>query len=61
MSSVKIKKAKILEGLFLVGEYTENLPVHSKMNQKFSCTVPIHDDLKDSFKKTEPAPGNPVR
>lgn len=51
MSSVKIKKAKIVDSLFLEGEYTENLPGHSKMNQKFSCTVPVHDDLKESFKK----------
>jgi hypothetical protein len=44
--SVKIRKAKIKDDLFLEGEYTEQLPGHSKKDSKFSCTVPIHDDLK---------------
>jgi hypothetical protein len=51
MSDVKIKKAKIKDELFLEGEYTETLPGHSKKDSKFSCTVPVHDDLKDAFAK----------
>ena len=46
---VKIRKAKIKDELFLEGEYTEQLPGHSKKETKFSCTVPIHEDLKFAF------------
>jgi hypothetical protein len=53
MSDVKIKKAKIKDDLFLEGEYTETLPGHSKKDSKFSCTVPIHDDLKAAFTKLD--------
>ena len=53
MSDVKISKAKIKEDLFLEGEYTETLPGHSKKVSKFSCTVPVHDDLKEAFKKLD--------
>lgn len=51
MSNIKIKKAKIKDDLFLEVEYTEDLPGHSKKDTKLSCTVPVHDDLKDSFAK----------
>lgn len=50
-SKVKIKKAKIKDDLFLEGEYSEELPGHSKKDSKFSCTVPIHDDLKDAIQR----------
>lgn len=51
MSNVKIKKAKIKDGLFLEGEYSEELQGHSKKDSKFSCTVPVHEDLKAAFEK----------
>lgn len=51
MENVKIKKAKIKDDLFLDVEFTEELPGHSKKDTKLSCTVPVHDDLKDAFKK----------
>jgi hypothetical protein len=51
MSNVKIKKAKIKDELFLDVEYTEDLAGHSKKDTKLSCTVPIHNDLKDAFAK----------
>jgi hypothetical protein len=51
MSNVKIRKAKIKDELFLEVEYTEDLPGHSKKDTKLSCTIPIHQDLKDSFNK----------
>lgn len=51
MSTVKIKKAKIKDEIFLEVEFTEELPGHSKKDTKLSCTVPIHQDLKDSFSK----------
>ena len=50
-TTVTIKKAKIKDDLFLEGEYNEDLPGHSKKNTKFSCTVPVHDDLKEAFQK----------
>jgi len=50
-TTVTIKKAKIKDDLFLEGEYNEDLPGHSKKNTKFSCTVPVHDDLKTAFQK----------
>jgi hypothetical protein len=50
-ANVKIKKAKIKDNLFLEGEYTETLPGHSKKDSKFSCTVPVHEDLKLAFQK----------
>lgn len=50
-TKVKIKKAKIKDDLFLEGEYSEDLPGHSKKDSKFSCTVPVHQDLKDAFAK----------
>lgn len=48
-NSVRIKKAKIKDDLFLEVEYTEELPGHSKKDTKLSCTVPVHDDLKTAF------------
>ena len=48
-SNVKIKKAKIKDGLFLDVEFTEELPGHSKKDTKLSCTIPIHEDLKNAF------------
>lgn len=51
MNQVKIKKAKIKDSIFLEVEYTEELPGHSKKDTKLSCTVPVHQDLKDSFQK----------
>ena len=51
MEKVKIRKAKIKDVLFLEGEFTETLPGHSKKDSKFSCTVPVHQDLIDAFAK----------
>lgn len=51
MSEVKIKKAKIKDGLFLEVEYSEELPGHSRKDTTLKCTVPIHEDLKDAFAK----------
>lgn len=51
MSTVKIKKARIKEELFLEVEFTEELPGHSKKDTKLSCTIPVHDDLKRAFLK----------
>jgi len=51
MENVKIKSAKIKDGLFLEGSYTEDLPGHSKKDSKFSCTVPVHNDLIIAFAK----------
>lgn len=53
MSDVKIKKAKIKDDLFLEVEYTEELEGHSKKDTKLSCTVPVHDDLKNAFKSLD--------
>lgn len=50
-TKVKINKASIKDDLFLNGEYTEDLPGHSKKDSKFSCTVPIHEDLKNAITK----------
>lgn len=47
--SVKIKKASIKDNLFLSGDYTEELKGHAKKTTTFSCTVPVHEDLKDAF------------
>lgn len=49
VKSVKIKKAKIISGLFLDVEWTEELPGHSKNEVGLKCTVPIHEDLKGRF------------
>ena len=51
MQNVKIKKAKIKDGLFLDVEFTEDLPGHSKKDTKLSCTVPVHEDLLNGFNK----------
>jgi len=51
MDNVKIKSAKIKDGLFLSGSYVEDLPGHSKNKLKFDRTVPIHTDLIDAFAK----------
>lgn len=51
MQNVKIKKAKLKDELFLEGEYTEELPGHSKNDTKISSTVPVHQDLKDAMQK----------
>ncbi len=48
-NNVKIKKAKLKDDLFLEVEFTEQLPGHSKKDTKMTCTVPVHEDLKDSF------------
>lgn len=48
---VKIKKASIKDDLFLYVEYSEELQGHSKKDTKLSCTVPVHEDLKDAFQK----------
>ena len=50
MSNVKIKKAQIKDGLFLNVEFVEDLPGHSKKDTKLSCTIPIHEDLKQAFR-----------
>ena len=52
-NDVKIKKAKIKDDLFLEVEFTEDLPGHSKKETKLTCTVPVHDDLKESFNKLD--------
>jgi hypothetical protein len=49
--NVKIKKASIKDDLFLTVEYTEELPGHSKKDAKMTCTIPVHDDLKEAFTK----------
>ncbi len=49
MENVKIKKAKIKEGLFLDVEFTEELMGHNKKDTKLSSTIPVHEDLKKSF------------
>lgn len=49
MSNVKIKKSKIKDDLFLQVEYTEELPGHSKKDTKLTCTIPVHEDLKNKF------------
>lgn len=49
MSSVKIRKATIVDDLFLKVEYTEELPGHSKKDTKQKVTIPVHDDLKGAF------------
>lgn len=51
MNDVKLKKAKIKDDLFLEVEYSEDLPGHSRKDTKLSCTVPVHDDLKEAFAK----------
>jgi hypothetical protein len=51
MENVTIKKAKIKDKLFLEGEYSEQLPGHSRKNTKFDCTVPVHIDLNDAFQQ----------
>lgn len=48
---IRIKKAKLLSNLFLEAEFTEELPGHSKNDIKNSCTVPIHQDLKDAIQR----------
>lgn len=48
---VRIKKAQLKDDLFLYVEYIEELPGHSKKDTKVSITVPVHQDLKDAFKK----------
>ena len=53
MSNVKIKKAKIKDDIFLEVEYTEELPGHGKKDMKLTCTVPVHEDLKNAFKKLD--------
>ena len=49
MNTVKIKKAKIKDLLFLDVEFTEDMPGFSKKDTKLTCTVPIHADLIKSF------------
>ncbi len=51
MSEVKIKKAKIKDDLFLEVEYSENLSDNSRKETKLTCTVPVHDDLKNAVAK----------
>lgn len=49
MSTIELKKAKIKDDLFLEVEFTEQLPGHSKKDTKMTCTVPVHEDLKNAF------------
>ena len=49
--NITIKKAKVKDGLFLDAEYTEELVGHGTKTTKLSCTVPVHDDLKEAFIK----------
>lgn len=53
MSNVRIKKAKIKDGLFLEVEYSEDLQDHKKKETKLSCTIPVHSDLIDAFAKLD--------
>lgn len=46
---VKLKKAKIVDELFLEAEWTEDLPGHTKKDARLKCTIPIHEDLKAAF------------
>ena len=48
-NEVKIRKASIKDDLFLNVEYSEDLPGHSKKETKLTCTVPVHEDLKEAF------------
>ena len=54
MENVRIKKAKIKDGLFLEAEYTIRLEGHAKNDQKLNSTVPIHEDLKNAFQLLTP-------
>lgn len=49
MSNVKIKKAKIKDLLFLEVEFSEELPGHSRKDTVLKCTIPVHEDLQNSF------------
>lgn len=51
INPIKIKKASIKDELFLYVEYSEELQGHSKKETKLSCTVPVHEDLKNAFQK----------
>ncbi|HRH60726.1 MAG TPA: hypothetical protein PL045_09165 [Chitinophagaceae bacterium] len=53
MNNIKIKKAKIKDELFLEAVYVEELPGHSKKDITMSCTVPVHDDLKNAFRNLD--------
>lgn len=50
-SYITIKKAKIKDAMFLEAEYTEELTGHGSKTTKLSCTVPVHQDLKNAFYK----------
>lgn len=50
--STEIKKAKIKNELFLEVEYTENIQDGTNTVKK-DCTAPIHNDLKNAFKKLD--------
>lgn len=50
--SVRIKKASIKDGIFLDVEYEKTVGDSSR-SVKESCKAPIHDDLKDAFKKMD--------
>jgi hypothetical protein len=50
---VKIKKAKIKDGLFLEVEYSEDLQDHKKKETKLSCTIPVHNDLLNAVGKLD--------
>lgn len=50
-NNIKIRKAKIKDGLFLEADYVQELPGHSKKNISMSSTVPVHEDLTNAFVK----------
>ncbi len=50
-AGITIKKAKIKDDLFLETEYAQALPGFVKKDIKLTCTIPVHDDLKESFQK----------
>ncbi len=52
MPSVEITKAQIKDGLFLNVSYSESTASGSNEVSK-KCTAPIHDDLRDAFKKLD--------
>lgn len=53
MNEVKIKKAKIKDGLFLEAEYSEDLEGHDKNDHSIYSTVPVHVDLKTAFERLD--------
>lgn len=47
---IKLKKAKIKDGLFLEVEYSE-IVTDGENTVKKDCTAPVHDDLKNAYEE----------